>query len=127
MPRLPLPTLLCSALLAPGHALGQAKVFLTKPEVESAIVGKPLVSRNLASGWVSRWVFHPDGTVEASRPGVAGLAAGTWRLDEDGRMCVSMLARSACRYWFRLGADYANAESREPGAGTVAEVSVQRE
>lgn len=125
MLRVPVLTLLFSALLAPFRVLGQGRVFLSKPDVELAIVGKPLVSRNLASGLVSRWIFHPDGTVEVFRPGGTSQAAGTWQLYEDGRMCVSMLGRNGCRYWFRLGSGYANAESREPGARTVAEVSIQ--
>jgi len=123
--RLPLLTLLASALLAPFRALGQGRDFLSKPEVELAIVGKPLVSRNLSSGLVSHWVFNPDGTVEAFRLGDAFRAAGSWQLHEDGRMCVSMMGRSGCRYWFRRGVDFANAETREPRARTVAEVSVR--
>ncbi|SFN33095.1 hypothetical protein [Variovorax sp. OV329] len=91
MLRIPFLTLLVSALLAPLRVQGQGRVFLSKPEVELAIVGRPLLSRNLGSGLVSRWIFNPDGTVEAFRPGSAGLVAGTWRLHDDGRMCVSML------------------------------------
>ena len=40
-------------------------------------------------------------------------------------MCVSMMGRSGCRYWFRQGSSYANAESNDPGARTVAEVTVE--
>ena len=123
MTRTSVVTLIVSILLEPLRALGQGRVFLGKADVEVTIVGKPLVSRNLASGIVSTWLFRPDGTVEAM--GAAGKAVGTWHLYEDGRMCVHMLGRSACRYWFWLGESLANAESREPGARAMAEVSVR--
>ena len=38
-------------------------------------------------------------------------------------MCVNMLGRSGCRYWFRKGKAFANSDTRAPDARAVAEVS----
>lgn len=125
MQRVSILALLAAMLLAPVRATGQSRVYLNKAEVELVIVGKSLLSRNLASGRLSHWRFWPNGTVEAASQGGFGQASGTWSLQDDGRMCVAMLGRSGCRYWFREGDAYANAESREPGARTVAVVRIE--
>jgi hypothetical protein len=37
-------------------------------------------------------------------------------------MCVTLVNRTACRYWFRTEGAYANADTKAPDALTVAEV-----
>ena len=110
------------ALTAPAAAGADDRSYLSKPEIEVGLIGKGIVSRNLSSGMVSHWEFRPDGTVEAVNLNGAGRASGTWRIREDGQMCVTMMFRTGCRYWFRKGDAYANADTRAPDAQTVAEV-----
>ena len=99
------------------------RAYLSKPEIEAQIVGHGILSKNLASGKLSHWEFHPDGRVDAvSRSGL-GSASGTWTLRDDGQMCVNMLGRTGCRYWFRKGGSFANADSKARDAQVVAEVS----
>jgi len=107
-----------------GLAFADERVYLTRAEVEDNLVGKGVLSKNLASGTLSHWEFRRDGTVAASRDGL-GRASGTWAIREDGLMCVTMLNRTSCRYWFRQANSFANADSREPGAPVVAEVQFE--
>ena len=107
-----------------GLAFGDDRVYLTRSEVEDNLVGKGVLSKNLASGTLSHWEFRRDGTVAASRAGL-GKASGTWAIQEDGRMCVTMLNRTGCRYWFRHANSFANADSRTPDAPVVAEVELE--
>ncbi|MGR4871395.1 hypothetical protein ACIPRI_21330 [Variovorax sp. LARHSF232] len=116
----------CAALAASAItaiAATEERAYLSKPEIQASLIGKGIVLKNLASGKLSHWEFHPDGRVVAvSRSGL-GSASGTWSIRDDGQMCVSMLGRTGCRYWFRKGNALANADSRTPDAQTVAEVS----
>ena len=107
----------------PVQAAADDRTYLSKPEIETQIVGHGILSKNLASGKLSHWNFHPDGRVDAVSRNGLGSASGTWTLRDDGQMCVSMLGRTGCRYWFRKGSAFANADSRSPDAQTVAEVS----
>lgn len=120
-------TLLCIAVVpavADEPASIPGRVFLSRSEVETTLIGKPMVSSNLSSGMVSRWQFHSDGRVDFVNQSGPGRASGQWVLHADGSMCVTMMARSECRYWFRNEKDgaLANARSRELKAPTVAEV-----
>lgn len=119
--------ILCAvALTATAAAAGAAtddRTYLSKPEIESQLIGRGILSKNLASGKLSHWEFHPDGRVDAISKSGLGSASGTWALRDDGQMCVSMLGRTGCRYWFRKGKDFANSDTRAPDAQTVAEVS----
>ncbi|BEP67376.1 MULTISPECIES: hypothetical protein [unclassified Variovorax] len=119
--------LLCIAVVpaiseepAPIHG----RVFLSKAEVESTLIGKPIVSSNLSTGMVSRWQFYSDGRVDFVNQSGPGKASGKWVLNADGSMCVTMISRTGCRYWFRNEKDgaIANARTREPNAPTVAEI-----
>lgn len=112
---------LAAVLLHPGVAAADGRAYLSKPEIESSLLGKPMLSRNLASGTLSHWEFRRDGSVEASRRGL-GRASGTWSVRDDGQMCVTLMNRTGCRYWFRKDEAYANADSRSPDAAVVAEV-----
>ncbi len=116
----------CAALAASAItaiAATEERAYLSKPEIQASLIGKGIVSKNLASGKLSHWEFHADGRVDAvSRSGL-GSASGTWTIRDDGQMCVSMLGRTGCRYWFRKGNALANADSRTPDAQAVAEVS----
>jgi hypothetical protein len=109
------------ALVQPGVAAAGERAWLGKSDIEGSLLGKPLLSKNLASGAVSHWEFRRDGTVEASRSGL-GRASGTWNLRDDGQMCVTMMNRTGCRYWFRKEGAFANADTSAPDAVTVAEV-----
>jgi len=110
-----------AALLNPGAAAAADRVYLNRADIEAGLVGKPVLSKNLASGSMSHWEFRRDGTVEASRAGL-GRASGTWAIQDDGRMCVTMVNRTVCRYWFRTATSLANADTKSPDAPTVAEV-----
>lgn len=116
-----LPMALAAVLLHPGVATADERAYLSKPEIESSLLGKPMMSRNLASGTLSHWEFRRDGSVEARRSGL-GRAAGTWSVRDDGQMCVTLMNRTGCRYWFRKDEAYANADTRSPDAIIVAEV-----
>ena len=107
----------------PAQAGDEDRVWLGKPEIQAQIVGHGILSKNLASGKLSHWEFHPDGRVDAVSKNGLGSASGTWSLRDDGQMCVNMLGRSGCRYWFRKGNGFANADSRAQDAQTVADVS----
>jgi hypothetical protein len=101
------------------------RVYLSKAEIERTLIGKPIISNNLATGMVSRWQFYPDGRVDFANQTGPGRASGKWFMNPDGAMCVTMIARTGCRYWFfkneKDGA-IANADTREPNAPTVAEI-----
>lgn len=123
--RLFLAMALATGALGSAHAQaasGDERVWLTKADIQSQLIGHGVLSRNLASGKLSHWEFHADGRVEAVSKNGLGSASGTWTLRDDGQMCVNMLGRSGCRYWFRSGKDFANADTRAPDAQTVAEV-----
>lgn len=111
-----------SAALRPGAAAAEERVYLGKAEIEASFSGRSIESRNIASGKLSHWDFHADGTVNAVSLNGLGRAAGTWTIREDGQTCVRLLGRTGCRYWFRQGDAYANAESRLPDAPVIAEV-----
>ena len=117
--------LICVATVSPlsdppAHA--RERVYLTKADIERTLIGKRIVSRNLASGMVSNWEFHPDGRVDfANRSGPVS-ASGSWTLHADGLMCVTMVARTGCRFWFQQDGSFANADSKGPNAPAVAEV-----
>jgi hypothetical protein len=120
-------TLLCvAALPAISEEAGTVhdRVFLSRAEIESVLVGKAIVSNNLATGMISHWHFHLDGRVDFANRSGPGSASGKWVLNPDGAMCVTMVSRTRCRYWFRKEKDgsLANADSREPNAPTVAEI-----
>lgn len=120
-------TLLCAAAV-PAMSEEQApihdRVYLSRAEIESTLIGKPIVSNNLATGMVSRWQFYSDGRVDFVNRSGPGKASGKWFLNPDGSMCVTMISRTGCRYWFRNEKDgaIANANTREPNAPTVAEI-----
>lgn len=120
-------TLLCAAAV-PAMSEEQApthdRVYLSRAEIESTLIGKPIVSNNLATGMVSRWQFYSDGRVDFANQSGPGKASGRWFFNPDGSMCVTMISRTGCRYWFRNEKDgaIANANTREPNAPTVAEI-----
>ena len=116
-------TALAAAL--PASAAADDRIYLSKPEIEVSLIGKGILSKNLSSGMVSHWEFRADGTVEAVNRTGAGRASGTWSIRDDGQMCVTMMFHTGCRYWFRQGHSYANADTRAPDAQTVAEVSFE--
>lgn len=113
---------LAFAVASLASAQGIERAYLSKPEIQESIIGKGLLSRNLQSGMVSHWEFRQDGTVEAINRTGSGHATGTWSIRPDGQMCVKMLARTGCRYWFHNGDGLANADTNAPDAQTVAEV-----
>ena len=108
------------AILLPGAAFAEERAYMSKTEIEASLLGKTVISKNVASGKLSKWEFRADGTVEAE--GSLGRAAGTWSIRDDGQTCVKMLGRTGCRYWFRQGGAYANADTNQANAPVVAEV-----
>jgi len=116
-----MPLAMASALLHPAAAAAGDRAWLGKSEIEISLLGKSITSRNLASGTVSHWEFRRDGSVQATRSGL-GRASGTWSLGDDGQMCVTMMSRTGCRYWFHKDGALANSDTRSPDAVVVAEV-----
>ncbi|RZL89967.1 MAG: hypothetical protein EOP82_17305 [Variovorax sp.] len=108
---------------APARA--QERIYLAKVDIEHSIIGHRILSKNLSSGMLSRWDFRHDGTVDAVQGSGSVRASGTWAIRDDGRMCITMMSRIGCRYWFRRGVDFSNSDTREPTAQTVAEVTVE--
>lgn len=100
----------------------QDRVFLSKAEIERTLIGKAIVSSNLATGMISRWEFHSDGRVDFVNRSGPGSASGTWTLNADGSMCVTMVLRTGCRYWFTKDGTIANANTKRPDAPTVARI-----
>jgi len=100
----------------------QDRVFLSKAEIERTLIGRVIVSNNLATGMISRWEFHSDGHVDFVNRSGPGSASGTWVLKADGLMCVTMILRTGCRYWFTKDGAIANATTKGPDAPTVAQV-----
>ncbi|CAN7712907.1 hypothetical protein LJR084_006028 [Variovorax sp. LjRoot84] len=119
---------LCIAAIAAMPAISeepvpaQDRVFLSKDEIERTLIGRAIVSNNLATGMISRWEFHSDGHVDFVNRSGPGSASGTWILNADGLMCVTMILRTGCRYWFTKDGAIANASTKGPDAPTVAEI-----
>jgi hypothetical protein len=103
----------------------EERIYLGKAEIESVLIDKGIESRNLSTGMVSHWIFRPDGRVEFANKSGPGSTSGTWVVQTDGLMCVTMLARTGCRYWFRQGGTFANAPGKEPGSPLVAEIAFE--
>jgi hypothetical protein len=103
----------------------EERIYLSKADIERVLIGKGFESRNLSTGMVSHWVFLPNGSVEFANKRGPGNASGTWIVRPDGLMCVTMLARTGCRYWFRQGGALANAISKDPDSPLVAEIEFE--
>ncbi|BEP52746.1 MULTISPECIES: hypothetical protein [Variovorax] len=103
----------------------EERVYLGKAEIESVLIDKGIESRNRSTGMVSHWIFRPDGRVEFANKSGPGSASGTWVVQTDGLMCVTMLTRTGCRYWFRQGSTLANALGKEPDSPLVAEIAFE--
>ncbi|MBT2305432.1 hypothetical protein J7E70_34120 [Variovorax paradoxus] len=103
----------------------EERIYLSKIDIERVLIGKGLESRNLSTGMVSHWVFRPNGSVEFVNKSGPGSASGTWVVRTDGLMCVTMLFRTGCRYWFRQGGTLANAIGKEPDSPLVAEIEFE--
>src|ERR1700712_3957060 len=67
------------ALLHPIPAVADVRTYLNKTEIEESLLGKTILSKNLQTGALSHWTYHPDGTVDAARAGF-GKATGTWTI-----------------------------------------------
>jgi hypothetical protein len=117
--------LLCTAVvpaISEEPVPAQDRVFLSKAEIESTLIGKAIVSNNLVTGMISRWEFHSDGHVDFVNLSGPGSASGRWNLKADGYMCVTMLMQTGCRYWFTKDGAIANANTKGPDAPTVAQI-----
>jgi len=92
-------------------------VQLGAQELRDIMPGAKVVSRTQA-GSTRRWQNKADGTFSATSDGrgqsggrnTYASADGTWRVTEEGRLCVKIAwPRSPddwCRYMFRLGDKY---------------------
>ena len=112
---------LCSLASAQVTTLADVKakngVQLSAEELKQLMPGAKVVSRTQA-GSTRRWENKPDGTFSASTDGrgFAGTrnayanAPGTWRVTENGRLCVTIKWTAAvddwCRYMFKVGDKY---------------------
>jgi hypothetical protein len=124
-------TLLAAPALAPAQEqisdlAAQSPHRLSKEELQALWPGAA-VSRVSARGNTHRWTNDPGGTfiVSSDNTGVgSGRASssthGTWRIDDDGRLCVNIPWRTLptedwCRFLFQAGGAYWAARSEEPG------------
>ncbi|MDQ2963055.1 MAG: DUF995 domain-containing protein [Pseudomonadota bacterium] len=92
-------------------------VQLGAEELKQLMPGAKVVSHTQA-GSTRRWTNTADGTFIASSDGrgshggrnAYGSAPGTWRVTDNGRLCVTIKWNVSpddwCRYMFRLGDKY---------------------
>jgi len=131
--------LLLLALSAPAAAqvstLGDVKmkggVRLSAQELRDLMPGATVVSRTQA-GSTRHWQNRPDGTFTATSDGrgqsggrnTYASGEGTWRVTDEGRLCVTIAwPRSPddwCRYMFKL-------DDRYYGVGTLSNESTASE
>lgn len=132
-----LPVLLafCASAGAQVSTLGDVKaqggVRLSAQQLRDLMPEANVVSRT-QGGSTRYWHNRPDGTFSASTDGrgqsggrnIYATAEGTWRVSDDGRLCVRIAwPRSPddwCRYMFRLANKYY-------GAGTLSNESTASE
>jgi hypothetical protein len=109
---------LCSAASAQVATLGDVKaqhgVELGTDELRKLMPGAKIVSRAPAN--TRLWENRPDGTFIASSEGRgtadgrSATGAGTWKVTDDGRLCVTIAwPRSPdnwCRHIYKLGDRY---------------------
>ena len=112
---------LCSLASAQVTTLADVKarngVQLSAEELKQLMPGAKVVNRTQA-GSTRRWENKPDGTFSASTDGrgFAGTrnsyatAPGTWRVSDNGRLCVTLKWNGPlddwCRYMFKVGDKY---------------------
>jgi hypothetical protein len=92
-------------------------VQLSAQQLRELMPGARVISRTQA-GSTRRWQNRPDGTFSATSDGrgqsggrnTYASAEGTWRVADDGRLCVQIpWPRSPddwCRYMFKVGDKY---------------------
>lgn len=76
---------------------------LAAPEVRQLFAGQTVTSKNLSNGVVSVSRYAPHGQVFQQREGVQ--RQGTWRIEQDGRMCLKMESQTQSCRWIRLESD----------------------
>ena len=111
---------LCSLAGAQVTTLADVKakngVQLSAEELKQLMPGAKVVSRTQA-GSTRLWTNNADGTFTASSDGRGstanrnsyGTAAGTWRVSDNGRLCVTIQWRAPedwCRLVFKAGDKY---------------------
>jgi hypothetical protein len=105
-------------------------VRLSASELKELMPGAKVVSRTPA-GSTRHWQNKPDGTFSASTDGrgFAGsrnayaFAPGTWRVTENGRLCVKIVWAAAvddwCKYIFKVGDKYYGVTRLDDNAQTM--------
>lgn len=100
---------------------------LTADELRDLMPEAKVVSRTSA-GSTRRWENKPDGTFTASSDGRGSsggrnspaTAAGTWRVRDNGTLCVTIPWQTSpedwCRYIFKAGNTYYGLGRREDNA-----------
>jgi hypothetical protein len=100
---------------------------LTADELRELMPGAKVVSRTQA-GSTRYWQNKPDGTFTASSDGrgscggrnCSSTAPGTWRVQDNGTLCVTIKWPTAqddwCRYIFKAGDKYYGVGRREDSA-----------
>ena len=122
---------LCSLAGAQVTTLAAVKakngVQLSAEELKQLMPGAKVISRTQA-GSTRRWETNPHGTFVASSDGrgsTAGrnayaTAAGTWRVADNGRLCVmikwTVSPDDWCRLMFRVGDKYYGVERLDNNA-----------
>jgi hypothetical protein len=132
---------LMPSLLASAHAVAQVSTLgdvkaqggiqLSAQELRNLMPDANIVSRT-QGGSTRYWHNRPDGTLTAASDGrgqtgggtAYASAEGTWRVNDDGKLCVSIpwprTPDNWCRYMFRL-------ESKYYGVGTLSNESTASE
>jgi hypothetical protein len=125
----------CASAAAQVSTLGDVKaqggVRLSAQELRDLMPEAKVVSRT-QGGSTRYWHNRPDGTFSATTDGrgqsggrnLYATAEGTWRVTDEGRLCVTIAwPRSPdnwCRYMFRL-------DNKYYGAGTLSNESTASE
>ncbi len=100
---------------------------LTVDEPRAPMPGAKVVNRT-PQGSTRSWQNKPDGTFTASSDGRGACGgrdcystgAGTWRIDDNGTLCMTIkwptLSEDWCRYVFKAGGKYYAVGKREDNA-----------
>lgn len=93
----------------------KARVFLTKPEILKISVDKKLVFIRASDGNKVQWDIQDNGLVFGNNLTQNKRDSGTWRINEDGQLCVKWREGSTnrCVAFFREGGKIKMAESQE--------------
>lgn len=137
-------SILTGMLLSASTALGQATVgalldagaSTLSPDEFREQIEQRMVTGPLPTGGDVELMYAANGTVVGMgrNPTFFGLAApfkGTWKFDEQGRVCAGMRTSTfefpfRCQYWFKLGDRYFLADSDNDRSAKVLSRTVKQ-